>query len=251
MAVKITVDGYLNVEHPHNERYTIKGVANSLETDEDSIKFADMGTFIIATDMSKERELNSVGSLYFRFAVFGNILIMSARELPEGSPIATAENGKYDIPELEAGIIKSIKNALYLYKQVMNDDVDAQEEFEKVSNKLKEKIKSTKSEKTVYQFDPDKEGDIDDNEAEFITTFYTRAFDAIKDRKRIDINKLVLFEDSDVVIKFMPGKVKKTLSDMMTYFSELEDYEKCAVIRDITKKIKDVSQEEINNAVQE
>ena len=45
--------------------------------------------------------------------------------------------------------------------------------------------------------------------------------------------------------------MKKTINDMINYFSSIEEYEKCAVLRDTVENVKDVSQQDSNNAVQE
>jgi len=256
MAIKITTDGFLKIEHPKNGRYSVHDMSASLKTDEDYIKFIDMGLFILVIDDAPERPMNSVGSLYFRFEVFGDLLIMSGQELPKNAPVLTTQNSNRSIDVLEAGIIQSVKEVLSTYKQVMSNDGTKTSTTQStipsdIPLNMEPSKEKRKKGKVIYHFDPEKEGDVDSNEEEFMKEFYEKAYEVIKNENNIDVSNLVLYEDYEVIIKFTPGKVKKTLMDMINHFSTTEDYEKCATIRDIANNISDITQKEVDDAVQE
>lgn len=250
MALKITTEGYLKIERPIGEIFTVNEMSDLLRTDVDYVKFVDMGTFILVVDGAPERTMNFVGSLYFRFGIFGNLLVISGNEIDKKSPIVSTENTKWAVDELEAGMIKNIKDVLNIYKMVMTNEEQSQSSVPPNAVPAKQTEKKTKG-KTVYHFDPEKEGEMSEDELQFTEQFYQNAYKALKHVKNIDVSNIVLYEDYEVIIKFIPGKVKKTINDMINYFSSIEEYEKCAVLRDIVENVKDVSQQDSNNAVQE
>nr|MDA3779349.1 hypothetical protein [Bacteroidales bacterium] len=53
------------------------------------------------------------------------------------------------------------------------------------------------------------------------------------------LDVFIIFEDNDTVIEVQKGKGyrSKALDKLMNYFIEVEDYEKCAQIRDLKIKI--------------
>lgn len=256
MAIKITTDGYLQVERPINKVYSISDIRKSLNTDDDFIKFVDMGSFVLIVDSAPDRKMNSVGSLFFRFGIYGEVLIMSGNELPTDAYIRTTENTKWDIEGLEAGIVKSIKDALRAYQLVMNYDDSLSgtvvpNDVSVSSHVVSDTNSNISSEKKIYLFDPDKDEEIKEDEQQFINAFYESAYESIKNVDNIDPSKIILFEDNKTIIKFAPDKVKKTLNEMIRHFTEYEEYEKCSVIKKISTKIKDITQTDVNNAVQE
>lgn len=248
MALKISTDGFLKIERSSSGIFTIKNISSILKTDSDYIKFIDMGPFILVVDAGPDRPMNSVGSLYFRFSIFGNLLVLTGNELDSKSPIVTENNSKWASQELESGMIQNIKEVLLTYKAVMTSD-DSQQSSLPQNVVPAQENKTNKTGKTVYHFDPDGNGKISENEEKFTGDFYQRAFEVIEKASGVDISSLTLYEDYDVIIKFTPGKVKKTIDDMINYFTSTEEYEKCAVLQKTSEHIKDITN--TNNAIQE
>lgn len=239
MAVKISTDGFLNVHRPLQKNFSIDDMSSIIITDKEKLQFVDIGIFVLVIDCATNRTMNSVGSLYFRFPIFGNLLILSANELPEETLIKTDENSKYTTDELESGIIKSIKDVLTTYKMLMSTNT------KNALNNLQSFDESNSQEsytptKRIFYFNPDNEGEITKEEESFIETFYLNVFETIKGINHHNIANIKLYEDIDCVIMFMPGMICKTIDNIIDYFTKKEEYEKCAILTKKNKLFKDL-----------
>lgn len=252
MAVKISTNGFLKIHRPLLEKFTITDMAELLATDESTIQFVDMGTFVLVVDSAPERTMNSVGSLYFRFPIFGNLLILSIKELHDDAVKQTSENMMYEIDDLEAGLIKSIQDVLTTYKAVMGEETDADAATSTQPFQLpQQQVVATAKNKRVFYYDPDNKDNTTDDEREFIDNFFKHAYDVIKEIKTPHVLDVVLFEDEEAIIKFMPGKVHKTLNLLLNRLIESEEYEKCTEITRVQQLVKDYTENDLDDAIQE
>lgn len=252
MAIKISTDGILDIIRPINNVFTEDEIAESLGTEKDFVDIIDMGVFVIVVDVATNKSLNTVASLYFRFPVFGSIIAMNGHEIPASSPMVTKENTRYIPEEFEEGFLKSVKDVLETYKDVSN--IEKYKEVTDIaieSGERKSKtVRKRRVKKTVYYFDPDDPTNgvkLSKEETDFIKEFYHFSYENLEKTKNVE--KTVLYETKDWQIKFMPDKVEKTLTNMMNYFASLEEYERCAIIRDKLSLHK--QQIKLKNAVQE
>lgn len=236
MAVKITTSGFLTIDRPI-EKYSIDRIAEVLQTESKYVMMEDMGVFVLAVDTDPTKILNSVSSLYFRFAVFGHSLVISGKELPEDNQFISDENTKFEINDFESGLLSSIRDTLETYQLIMGGDI-TQEAYMRNPNPTQGDVpQDSYPTKKLYYFDPMRKCDISDEEKQFINEFYLHAVDILKNIPiGRTIEDLVIYEDPEVIIKFKPDAIKETLNTMMAYYLENEEYEKCAVIRDVIEK---------------
>ena len=66
------------------------------------------------------------------------------------------------------------------------------EDKEKANRVIENSKKKTKG-KTVYHFDPEKEGEMSEDELQFTEQFYQNAYKALKHVKNIDVSNIVLY----------------------------------------------------------
>lgn len=230
MAVKIHLNGVMNLKKPlSSDKYDLNELAIELQTEIENLNIADMGPFVLITD-NLQKEINSVATIFFRFPVGGDVLLVSGNEIGEKKYI-TKENTKYEVTETEAGIIKSIKDTIAIYQMVMDD----------------KEIDDSNFPKSIYYYDPDKiVEEENEEEIEFTTEFFNSAYKTIEDYKRkkssdLKLADLILLEDHDLVVKFPPNnkKIEKIFKNMIDYFIEQEEYEKCSILEKTLKHSKD------------
>lgn len=219
MAIKLHLNGSINYRKPlSDEKYDKNELALELHTVPENIRFLDMGPFVLVVN-EEEKTLNSVASIYFRFKVNGDVLLIAGKELAESS-FLTEENTKYEIEDVEAGVLKSIKDTILVYQMVMNNDPMIPEG------------------KSVYYYDPERNDETpNETERAFTIDFYKSAYETIKKFSEIDSNlklaDLVLLEDKDLIIKFPPdiNKIESIFKKIINYFISLEEYEKCEILK--------------------
>jgi hypothetical protein len=230
MAVKIHTNGMMSFRKPLSaEKYSISELAIELETTEQHLRLLDMGPFLLVVDDSKT-EVNSIASIFFRFKVSGTVLLVAGNECSD-EEFLTAENTKYLPDDVDAGIIKSIKDTCTVYQMVMNNDNG---------------ITESPATKSVYYYDPEKnEDELGDDEESFTEEFYQSAFTRIKQYSEISndlkLVDLVLLEDKDLIVKFPPDakKIETIIQKMINYFVSVEEYEKCKLLKNTLKESQD------------
>jgi hypothetical protein len=230
MAIQISIDGSVTSRKPLLDTFTLKELVAFLGTDDEHIHLLDLGLFIIAVDTTKDRELNSVASLYFRFPIYGSVLAMSSQELPVSTPIITDDNCKYEPEIFDQSFMKSLKDSLLAVESALNNDITVSEQQMPT---VKKRGRKKKPKKKLYYFDPDDPTNgvkLSNEEVDFIKEFYHFSYESLENAKKL--RNLKLYEAEDFIITFMPGKEEKMLNGMMKYYVEREEYEKCAVIRD-------------------
>lgn len=241
MAVKIEIDGFIKRVKSKGSVFKNKDL---LQVFPDGFQFIDMGVFIVvANDKAVVSNINKVASLFLRYAVYGEILMLSGKELPD-SLFITAENSKFSPKESDDGIINLLQETLITFKAITEEDdnmIGRQDNFQHSI--------FSESKKQLLIIDPNKlKGNIEisetDEEDEFIDQFYKSAFKKLSKRSE-DLNKIILFEEQTYIIKFPTGKVIETLQVMLDHYIETEDYEKSAVIRDVIKENENIDVVEI------
>jgi len=65
------------------------------------------------------------------------------------------------------------------------------------------------------------------------------SYDSLTRNEERTVDIFIIFEDGDTVIEVPKGKGHRSMAidRIMNYFIEVEDYEKCAVLRDLKTKI--------------
>lgn len=225
MAIKIHIDGTLSSNRPlSSDKYTLDEIAVELDVQKEHVKIEDMGPFILAHSFAGST-VNSIASIYFRYPIFGNTLLIAGNELSIEEHL-TEENTKYEVYDVEAGILKSIKDTMSIYQMVIGEETG-----------------SKTTQKTVYYYDPSINNEkMDATEIEFTIDFYKSAYDVIKKHNEmpngLKLADLTLLEEQDLVVKFPPDekKIVDIIEKMVNYFVSVEEYEKCGFLKKALKE---------------
>jgi len=121
MAVKIEIDGFIKRVKSKGTLFEKKDL---LQIFPNGFQFIDMGVFIVvANDRNIVSNINKVASLFLRYPVYGEILMLSGKELPDSS-IITKENSKFSPRESDDGIINLLQETLITFKAITEEDDD-------------------------------------------------------------------------------------------------------------------------------
>lgn len=255
MAILIENDGKIEKRKPKGFVYDTQDLKKIFG---EYFQLTDMGMFIVVShDASKTSALNNVASLFLRYPVYGIVLLISGSELSNDFPIKTKENMKYSSKDFDEGTLNLIQETLMTYQAVMYNETKNQGQGQNKEGKIlkykqNDEVKVPPN-KYLLIIDPKKLKNQlktigeDSEEAEFNKTFYLSSFDKIKKayENNIKLSKLILFEADEYVISFNKYEIPESLKIMLQFFTETEDFEKCALLRDVIKK------EEENGIIQD
>jgi hypothetical protein len=230
MAILINVDGEVEKKIPEVS-FTLENLEKQFN---EKIKITDLGVFLTVTaNEIKNKQLNSVATLFLRFPVYGKILILSGQELHESTGFVTKDNSKNSGKEQDDGTFILLKETLLSFQLVTG--------MIKNPQKIKENENYEKDEKTVMFFNPQtikNKEERTSEDSQFLSEFFQSAHSSLIKNENNDLQNIVVFDGGDYVIKFEKDKIHESLTTMLDYFIENEEYEKSADIRDVIKKQK-------------
>jgi len=234
MAVKIEIEGDIKKIKPKN---IIFDDISLIEIFPNGYQFIDMGLFIvIINDSSVISKMNKIASLFLRYPVYGEILMVSGKELNKNIfKIVTKENTKFNQNDFDEGIVNLLKETIMTFKIITSADENVKgQQFNIATNEFYDK-------KQILALNPNKlrESSQDEEDKKFIIEFYAQAFEQLKIKPK-NLQDIILYDDPFYLIQFTEGRVIETLEIMVEYFIEKEEFEKCAVLRDIIKENKEI-----------
>lgn len=164
-----------------------------------------------------KQNFNKLASQFFRTSIFGDIIALSTKELPDFWELEEDdEDKKYTADEFDAGIVKAITE-MSIYENYQYSDKNND-------------IGVIRNGKIEYVYFPNAQ-EITDDLIEFLKIGYSY----------IDFNSddYVIYEDKRGVVRVKGNENKiKTLEQMLEIFVAEEDYDKAIVLRDTIKKLK-------------
>jgi len=226
MAIIINNNGEVEDVSPKNKKFTKKELIDLF----DGFKFTDMGVFIsISHNEIEGKELNSVATLFLRFPVYGKIMIVSGQEIHEELGIASDLNSKHSPLEHDEGTMILLRETLMAFQLVTG--------LIKDPAKIRKNETYKKEEKSIMFFDPQRikdESEKTDDDVKFLDEFFESAYKSIIKTK--NITDAVVYEGDTYNIKLAKEQISESLEMMLTHFTDKEEYEKSAAIRDIKKE---------------
>ena len=173
---------------------------------------------------------NEVASIVFKEPIYGQVLSLSALELPPEWDLCDDFDTQYTIDEIDSGFVKSCTTAAQadeftapygtyessdpfapLYNQQLFDDLEQVE----------------------YFYNPNKPRREATSEDNFIN-FLRDAYDYILDSAEDDFEDFILYEDDMNIVRVKEEEDKvKTMNQVLDILIDDEEYEKCAELRDV------------------
>lgn len=184
---------------------------------------------------------NQVASMFFQMPIYGDVMALTALELPPEWDLIDDMDRKYTVKEVDEGFLKSLSDLTLSTDNIFDNDgnvisdVYSMNGFLGDNNENVQDIfgKEYKLEKTEYFYNPDKPIHPETSHDNY-TNFLKDAYNFIVDSSKEDFKEFVVYEDESNIVKVNKKDDQiKTIDQVMGLLLEEEDYEKCAVLRDI------------------
>lgn len=241
MAVIITKENKV-LEYNPTGKMTLDEIATILCIDQAELIFnSDTPYCIVASSRMANDGVNSIASLYCEKPIYGDAMFMSGSELRSNKktlPHINELNSELSTKDFNRIIMNGFKDAItkvnYLYG--IDSGITLKENRKTIYLDIQE----------IYQkmFDEEPEEESDEGmilkrpKKKFTEKDYNeileKSYEGLEKHGKI-INKddCILFQDSECIVKLKPEIADLTLSYLMGYFVDKEEYEKCAFLRDI------------------
>lgn len=187
---------------------------------------------------------NQVASMFFQTPIYGDIMALSALELPPEWDLIDEVDKKYSVKDIDEGFLKSLSDLT-----LSTDNI-----FDNEGNHIDIESNSTSSghwsyqegddyfgkgwlnQKNEYFYNPNKPKHPETSHENY-TNFLRDAYNFIVDSSKDNFDEFIVFEDDANIVKVNKREDQvKTIDQIMKLFIDDEDYEKCAVLRDIIEK---------------
>ena len=212
MAIKITSDAIVRIVKPLSKQFQLDEINSHVSGWIEPFKIGPL--WVMYKEKSKEEgePFNQVASFFFEVPMYGTVLIVPPKQMPAEWDVIEPTDTLYTSDQIESGFLTSLQQALIYNRTVGGLSPD-------------ELMNITKEE---WIYEPLNE--IDEHSIEF----FKKSYQFIIEQPYNEDN--ILYEDEDVIIRTLtPEDRIKTFNQMLDYFVESEDYEKCASIRDLIK----------------
>jgi hypothetical protein len=214
MAVKITTEAIVRMIRPEHHEFTLTELNDHVKGWIEPLKIGPIWVMYKENAKESGEPLNQVASFFFDVAMYGDVLIVPPQQMPPEWGDLEEEEERYSADQVDTGFLSALQSALVFNKVFGSDHVPQKDSFNKL-NFAKEEWSYTPSD------------DIDENTKEFFRTAYESII-KISSKK----DDTLLFENEDVIVRAKtPEDKKKTFQQMIDYFVELEEYEKCAALK--------------------
>lgn len=182
-----------------------------------------------------EDKFNLVATMFFNKDIYGDVMVVSAKELPLDWNLLTEDDEKYDIDEFDDIFLDDLKNMGlvefredYENQRTMNGTINI--------NDLNNNINRDLYPKMEYIYNPHLSEENESGDAQGFEDFLKESFPSIIETAKNQ--KMIVFEDDYHLVKVVKKDHKiKTLEQLIDIFLEEEDYLKCAKLRDIKEEL--------------
>jgi len=145
----------------------------------------------------------------------GTVIVVPPQQLPLEWELMEDTDYRYSSDQIDSGFLSALHQALVLNRFIDKPEADTLTSF------MKEEWSYQPSDETS------------DNEKDF----FRKVYDTII-KQNLKKEDTVLFEDDDVIVKTETNEDRiKALQQMIDYFVEEEEYEKCAKLLQVKEKI--------------
>jgi hypothetical protein len=215
MALKIGLDNVVKIMRPEGRKFNLQDLNDTVDGFIEPFKIGPVWVMYDEEAKKKGEPLNAIASFFFQVPMHGTVLVVPSQQLPSDWDVAEPEDYKFTPDEIDTGVLISLQNAL-MYNRVFGSSRDPLETFEKYLPK----------EEWVYK--PDDEN-IDENTKDF----YRQVYNFIS-KNPDSFKKNVIIDEESVTVRVETQEDRETIvNQMITYFLETEEYEKCAVLKKV------------------
>jgi len=215
MAIKITSDAIVRTVKPTFQQFSLTELNDHVEGWIEPLKIGPI--WVMYREKAKENgePLNQLASFFFDVAMHGTVMVVPPQQMPTEWELMEDTDYRYSSDQVDSGFLSALHQALVLSRFMDKPTVDELDSFMK--------------EEWAYQ--PSDE--VGDEEKDF----FRKAYDMLieQNHKKDDT---VLFEDDSIIVKTVSNEDRiKTIQQMIDYFVEEEEYEKCAKLLQVKEKI--------------
>jgi len=214
MAVKIKVDNTVQIIRPTDGVFTVGEVHEHISKKIEPVNFDYIWLLYDDSGRKKKKKLNEIASLIFGMEIYGDTLIIPTEQLPDEWNVFQEESQKYRPEEIDNGVLLTIQKTIQAYRMLGDKDVS------KVSIK----------EEWTYHHEEFQEN----KSAEDVADFYSSVYNYISKNPKEFKSNNIIFADSYTLIKISNNsEQKKIVESMIEHFVQLEEYEKCSLLKNI------------------
>jgi hypothetical protein len=215
MAVKITLDGSVKLINPEDEQFSLDELNGQVEGWIEPTKIGPI--WVMHAENAKGKEpLNQVASFFFDVALHGTVLVVPPMQMPSEWDLLEEGETAWTSEQIDMGFLTALQTTLVMHRMLNEGPVN-------LKNPYKEE----------WSYQPS------DNIDESVKEFFRKAYDSIVSQKG-EPREHVIFEDDSTVVK-TKNKTDhlKTIDQMIEYFIEVEEYEKCAALQRVKKAVEE------------
>ena len=195
---------------------------------------------------------NQVASMFFQLPIYGDVMALSALELPPEWDLIDDVDKKYSVEDIDEGFLKSLSDLTLSTDNIFDNEGNVISDKDKgfdtwgdynLTNYPPDSATdkdyfghNTPYEKNEYFYNPNKPKHPETSHENY-ESFLRDAYNFIVDSSKDDFNEFIVYEDDSNVVKVNKEDDRvKTIDQILKLLIEDEDYEKCAVLRDIVEK---------------
>jgi hypothetical protein len=214
MAVKIKVDNTVQIIRPTDGVFTVGEVHEHISKKIEPVNFDYIWLLYDDSGRKKKKKLNEIASLIFGMEIYGDTLIIPTEQLPDEWNVFQEESQKYRPEEIDNGVLLTIQKTIQAYRMLGDKDVS------KVSIK----------EEWTYHHEEFQEN----KSAEDVANFYSSVYKYISKNPNDFKTNNIIFSDAYTLIKISnSSEQKKIVEGLIEHFVQLEEYEKCSLLKNI------------------
>jgi hypothetical protein len=215
MAIKITADGIVRTVKPALQQFSLNELNDHVDGWIEPLKIGPI--WIMYREEAKENgePLNQIASLFFDVAMHGTVIVVPPQQMPPEWELMENADYRYSSDQVDSGFLSALHQAL-----VLNRFID-KPTAEEINDFMKEE----------WQYQPSE--NIEDEDKDFFRKIYNIIIE-----QNLKKDDTVLFEDDSIIVKTTRNDDRvKTIQQMIDYFVEEEEYEKCARLLEVKEKL--------------
>lgn len=217
MAIRIDTDKAVRVINPYAKSFNLEDLNKIVDGFIEPLKLGPV--WIMYDEKAKENgaALNEIASFFFNVALYGTVLIVPPQQLPLDWDLMEDSDRKYSAEDIDAGFLLSLQTAL-IQQRVFGGLTDMEN--------LMDKFPSGQEE---WFYSPPVEDTLDESTQDF----YRQVYDYIT-MNPDKFKKDILLEDRNTLVRVRNiEERKKVINQMIDYFVQEEEYEKCALLKNV------------------
>jgi hypothetical protein len=215
MAIKITSDAIVRTVKPAIQQFSLNELNDHVDGWIEPLKIGPI--WVMYREKAKENgePLNQLASFFFDVAMHGTVMVVPPQQMPPEWELMEDVDYRYSSDQVDSGFLSALHQALVLNRFIDKPTAD------ELSSFMKEE----------WSYQPSNEIGEDEK------NFFRKVYDTLV-KQNLKKEDNVLFEDDDIIVKTENNEERiKALQQMIDYFVEEEEYEKCAKLLQVKEKI--------------